>query len=43
MFFTWGAFLTVLLLCFILNILSTGIPAWKASRVNPAEAITTRR
>lgn len=43
MFFTWGSFLLVFLLCFILNILSTGIPAWKASRVNPAEAITTRR
>lgn len=28
-----------LLFCLILNLLSTGLPAWRASRVNPAEAI----
>ena len=43
MFFNWGSFLIVLLFCFLLNILSTGIPSWLASRVNPAEAISTRR
>lgn len=26
--------------CLILNLLSTGMPAWRASRVNPAEAIS---
>lgn len=29
-----------LLFCLILNLLSTGMPAWRASRVNPAEAIS---
>lgn len=29
-----------LLLCLLLNLLSTGIPAWKAARINPAEAIS---
>ena len=28
-----------LLFCFILNLLSTGIPAWRASRMNIVEAI----
>lgn len=31
--------LSIFLLCFILNILSSGIPAWQASRINPVEAI----
>ncbi len=42
MFFTWGMFGMVMLFCFMLNILSTGIPSLKASRVNPAEAMTSR-
>lgn len=29
-----------ILFCLILNLLSTGLPAWKASRTNPAEAIS---
>lgn len=29
-----------LLICLILNLVSTGLPAWKASRTNPAEAIS---
>ena len=29
-----------LLFCLLLNLLSTGIPAWKAARINPAEAIS---
>lgn len=29
-----------ILFCLILNLLSTGFPAWKASRTNPAEAIS---
>lgn len=28
-----------LLFCFILNLLSSGIPAWRASRMNIVEAI----
>lgn len=40
MLFTWPMFLTAFGLCFLLNILSTGIPAWKATSENPAEAIT---
>lgn len=40
MLFSWRIFFVALLACFILNIISTGIPAWKASRVNPSEAIT---
>jgi len=28
-----------LLFCFVLNLLSTGIPAWRASRINIVEAI----
>lgn len=39
MLFKWNTFLFTLLFCFVLNLLSTGIPAWKASRENPAEAI----
>lgn len=36
---TWQNFLLALGLCFVLNILSATVPAWMASRVNPAEAI----
>lgn len=39
MVFTWRVFGFALLFCFVLNILSAGIPAWKASRENPAEAM----
>lgn len=28
-----------LLMCFVLNILSSGVPAWRASRTNPVDAI----
>lgn len=40
MLFKWDIFLVALLFCFILNILSTGIPAWKATSETPAEAIS---
>ena len=43
MLFSWGMFGMLVASCFVLNLLSTGIPAWKASRVNPAEAIAERR
>lgn len=32
-------FLWALALCFVLNLLTAGIPAWRASRLNPVEAI----
>ena len=37
----WGMFAYAILFCFILNLLSTGIPAWRASRINPVEAINS--
>lgn len=39
MVLNWNVFLMALLFCFLLNLLSSGIPAWRASRVNPVEAI----
>lgn len=39
MLFTWGAFGIAILICFVLNLLSAGIPAIKASRENPADAL----
>lgn len=37
----WHMFGYALLFCFILNLISTGVPAIKASRVNPVEAINS--
>lgn len=37
----WSMFAYALLFCFILNLLSAGIPAWRASRINPVEAINS--
>lgn len=42
MILNWKVFLTALLFCFVLNLLSSGIPAWRASRVNPVDAINSR-
>ncbi|MDE7145490.1 MAG: ABC transporter permease, partial [Duncaniella sp.] len=39
MMFRWSTFGWTLLFCFVLNLLSAGIPAWRASRVNPVEAM----
>lgn len=39
MLFHWSTFGWALLFCFLLNLLSAGIPAWHASRINPVEAI----
>ncbi|MDE5844802.1 MAG: ABC transporter permease [Muribaculaceae bacterium] len=39
MVFNLPMFLWTLFFCLILNILSAGIPAWRASRINPVEAI----
>lgn len=40
MLLNFKTFGLALLFCLILNILSTGLPAWRASRTNPAEAIS---
>ncbi|MDE6558813.1 MAG: ABC transporter permease [Muribaculaceae bacterium] len=39
MLFSWKAFGIILVFCFILNILSAGVPATKAALINPAEAL----
>lgn len=38
--FKWENFLAVLVFCFVLNVISATIPAWRASAKNPAEAIS---
>ncbi|MDE5675761.1 MAG: ABC transporter permease, partial [Muribaculaceae bacterium] len=43
MLFRWGNFLWALLFCFILNVLSATVPAWRASKVEPAEALSFAR
>lgn len=43
MLFRWGNFLWALLFCFILNVLSATLPAWRASKVEPAEALSFAR
>ncbi|MDE6578119.1 MAG: ABC transporter permease [Muribaculaceae bacterium] len=40
MLFRWQNFLIAFVVCFILNIVSATVPAWQASRRNPAEAIS---
>lgn len=42
MLLRWQTFAMALGLCFILNIVSATIPAWRASRENPAEALSSR-
>lgn len=39
MLLNWHTFLAALAFCFVLNIISSCIPAWRASRVNPVRAI----
>lgn len=39
MLISWTTLIFALLFCFLLNLLSSGIPAWRASRVNPVEAL----
>lgn len=43
MLFRWDTFLYALLFCFVLNVLSSSVPAWRASRVEPAEALSGTR
>lgn len=38
----WSTFGWALLFCFLLNLLSAGIPVWKASRVNVVEALNNK-
>lgn len=39
----WSTFVWALVFCFILNLLSTGVPAWRASRANIVESIAGLR
>lgn len=39
MLLQWPIFFWALVACFVLNLLSSSIPAWRASRLNPTEAI----
>lgn len=43
MLFQWNNFVLALIFCFILNILSATVPAWKASRTEPATALSASR
>ena len=43
MLFRWKNFFWALLFCFVLNILSATVPAWRASKVEPAEALSFAR
>lgn len=40
--FDWTTFGIVIALCFILNLLSTGLPAWQAAKVDPVDALNDR-
>jgi len=43
MLFTWQSFAVALVVCFVLNLMSAFIPSWKASKGQPAEAISKSR
>lgn len=40
MLFTWGPFVFALAVCFVLNLLTATLPAWKAASIEPAMAIS---
>ncbi|MDE6768924.1 MAG: ABC transporter permease [Muribaculaceae bacterium] len=42
MVFSWGNFFIALGICLVLNILSATVPAWRASLVDPATALSSR-
>lgn len=42
MVFSWATFFIALGICLVLNILSATLPAWKASLVEPATALSSR-
>lgn len=43
MLFSWETFLLALFFCFVMNLLSASVPAWKASKTQPADALSTAR
>lgn len=43
MLFRWQTFAVALGICFVLNILCASLPAWRASRMEPAQAISRAR
>ena len=43
MLFTWQAFAIALVACFVLNILTASVPAWRASSIPPSAAISKSR
>lgn len=43
MIFSWKSFFFAFVMCFVLNLLSATVPAWKAAKVQPAEAISGSR
>ncbi len=43
MLFRWSVFGWALLFCFVLNLLSAGLPAWRASRQDPIQALNSRQ
>ncbi|MDE5881604.1 MAG: FtsX-like permease family protein [Muribaculaceae bacterium] len=43
MLFTWKSFFIALGACLILNVLTATVPAWRASLIEPAEAISKSR
>lgn len=42
MLLDWKLYGSALFFCFILNLLSSGIPAWRASRIDPVRALSGR-
>lgn len=40
--FDWKLYASALLFCFVLNLFSAGIPAWRASRISPVDAINSK-
>lgn len=43
MIFSWKIFFSAFVICFVLNLISATVPAWKASKVQPAAAIAGSR
>ncbi|MDE6651961.1 MAG: ABC transporter permease [Paramuribaculum sp.] len=39
MLINWSTLGIAVLVCFVLNLLSAGVPAWRASRISPVEAL----
>ena len=40
MLFKWDVFLVAFIFCFVLNLMSAFVPAWRASRIEPSVAIS---